>query len=590
MDMKKKATLSELKNEITLIKKRYPALKDDAAFVFWFLHAYLVDKEELAKNSLTGKVGGRTGEKNIDAIYIDHKARQCNVIQAKYHNVENVSENRNDVLAFAGLGLLPWVDKATLETFYKKLDPTALSKLQEIIHCVKSKHYKLNLYFVTTGKCTSTIVDDAKSSLRDVQGDVDLFIIAFDQLMTIFKNYLEGIAPAVPILKLRIVSDGAVQHEGIIHRFDPKTRIESWVFSMSGKDIGSLFTKTGIRLFAKNIRGYLGSTDINNAMIDTIKKEPVNFWYFNNGVTIVCDNAQREVEANEDVLIVDGAQVINGQQTTRTLAINISDNTNVLVKVIKIPRDDDENISYDQLVNSIVRSTNWQNHIEPSDLVSNDYIQILLEREFRKKNYQYIRKRMSKSEARSIYGQGYWQIDKRELAQAVAACLFDPVIVRKGKEGLFEDPFYKSIFGSTQISFYISKFWLMKRIQSVSYGYPERAYAKWVVLNYSWSVLKKQIESGTKERKFRLVCEQKDKRVIDPLSNYLELLFKLALNMYKIQRGQGEEAKDISSFFQLTKLDQAFVKFYRSSKNRKRNRLNYYYTKFVTRLSLVELE
>ena len=69
--MKINVGLSELKNEIDLIRKRYPAFKDDSAFVFWFLHAYLTDKEETAKNALTGKEGGRGGEKNIDAIFID---------------------------------------------------------------------------------------------------------------------------------------------------------------------------------------------------------------------------------------------------------------------------------------------------------------------------------------------------------------------------------------------------------------------------------------------------------------------------------------------------------------------------------------
>jgi len=588
--LKKKASLAELKNEIALIRKRYPTFKDDAAFVFWFLHAYLVDKEEIAKSALTGKEGGRTGEKNVDAIYIDEQARQCNIIQGKYRQTETVSEKRNDVLAFAELGLLPWADKATLETFYRKLDPIVLSKLRDVVSCVKSKKYKLNLFYITTGKCTTTVIDDAKSTLRDAEGEVDLAIISFDHLMTIYQNYLEGIAPAVPLLKLRIVSDGAIQHEGIIHRFDPRTKIESWVFSMSGKDVGSMFSKTGIRLFAKNIRGYLGITDINDSMIDTIKKEPSNFWYYNNGVTLVCDNARREVEANEDVLIVDGAQIINGQQTTRTLEKNGSDDTNVLVKVIKIPRNMDGDSHYDKLVNSIVRSTNWQNHIEPSDLVSNDYIQVFLERELRKRNYQYIRKRMSKSEARSIFGQGYWQIDKRELAQAVAACLFDPVVVRKGREGLFEDPYYKSIFGSSQISFYLSKFWLMKQVQSISYGYPERAYAKWLVLNYSWSVLKTQIESGAKEKKFRIACEQRDWKVLIPLHKYLEQLFKLALKMYKQERGSGEEAKDISSFFQLTKLDQSFIKFYSSSKNDRKSRLNSYHSKFARKLAAIEFE
>lgn len=588
--MKKRATLAELKNEINLIKKRHPMFKDDAAFVFWFLHAYLVNKEEAARGALTGKEGGRAGEKNIDAIYIDEKARQCNIIQGKYHTSENVSEKRNEVLAFADLGLLPFEKKTALESFFEKLDPAALNKYQEVVNAVKKKKYKLNLFYVTTGKCTPTIINDAQSKLRYVDGEVDLYVISYPQLMVIFHNYLEGIAPAVPILKLKISPEGLIQQEGIIHRFDPKTKIESWVFTMQGDDIGDLFTKAGSRLFAKNIRGYLGNSDINDSIMDTIKKEPNNFWYYNNGVTIVCDNAKREIEANRDVLIVDGAQIINGQQTTRTLSKNGAKDAHVLVKVIKIQRGNDDYSEYDKLINSIVRSTNWQNHIEPSDLISNDYIQVLLEREFRKKGYQYIRKRMSKSEAKSIFGQGYWQITKHELAQAVAACLFDPVMVRKGKEGLFEDPYYKSIFNSSELSFYLSKYWLMKQVQSVSKGYPERAYAKWVVLNMAWKKIKGEIESGNKERKFRAACEQRNSCVITPLQRYIERLFKLALLMYRLNRGKGKGAKDISSYYQLTKLDDDFEKLLKSSKNKNKVILNKNIASFRKKLLEMEIE
>ena len=54
-------------------------------------------------------------------------------------------------------------------------------------------------------------------------------------------------------------------------------------------------------------------------MADTVKKEPERFWYYNNGVIVVCDNAKREIQGGRDVLRVDRPQVINGQQTTLTL-------------------------------------------------------------------------------------------------------------------------------------------------------------------------------------------------------------------------------------------------------------------------------
>ncbi len=353
-----------------------------------------------------------------------------------------------------------------------------------------------------------------------------------------------------------------------------------------------MYSKVGRRLFAKNIRGWLGSnTHINKSIEETIKKEPYNFWYFNNGITIVCDDAKRETQGGQDAIIIDGAQIINGQQTTRTLCESDSKDTNVLVKIIKIPRDFESNGDYDVLVNSIVRSTNWQNYILPSDLVSNDYIQVLLEKEFRKQGYQYIRKNMSKSEARTMYGHGFHQIDKRELAQAVAACLFDPLIVRKGRERLFEDPYYKSIYGSNQLSFYLSKYWLMRQVQYAARGVPVRAYPKWLVLNFAWKEISRSIGSGYSEKRFRFACEHNlYSEVLNPLLYALTDTFRAALTFYRLNRGKGDEARDVSTFFQLTKLDVEFEKFWGSSKNPYRNKVKNHFKKFRERLEVLEID
>lgn len=217
--MKPKVTINEIKNEINSIRKKYPTFKDDSAFVFWFLFAYIVDKEEIAKSSLTGKEGGRSGEKNIDAVYIDEKNKQCNIIQGKFHASEGFGEKRNDVLAFAELCMIPWKNKTILESFYSKLDPIVLEKIKDVVNCVKNKNYKLNLYYVTTGKCTDTIIKEAKARIKEAEGSVDIFILTYRKILSIFeKCYLEGIAPAnIPQFNLRIISEGTIQHEGAIH-------------------------------------------------------------------------------------------------------------------------------------------------------------------------------------------------------------------------------------------------------------------------------------------------------------------------------------------------------------------------------------
>lgn len=565
-------SMRELREEIDAIKKSHPQFKDDAAFVFWFLKAYLVDSDDVARGSLTGKEGGRSGEKNLDAVYIDDRWKQCYIVQGKFHSSEKYSEKRNDVIGFADLALLPCGERTELDTFYQNLDPSATKKFKEVVAMVKNKDYSLNLFYVTTGKCTKTIIDDAREHVRQSRGDVNIRIMKYEDIMLLLRNYLEDITPAVPILKIRISSEAVVRHEGIVRRHDPETGIESWVFTACGKDIGDMYTRVGRRLFAKNIRGYLGKTDINESMEMTVKKEPKNFWYYNNGVTIVCDNARREVEGGQDILIIEGAQVINGQQTTITLSDTDASRANVLVKVIHVPRLDIDKQDYDTLVNAIVKATNWQNKIFPSDLISNDSIQIFLEKEFRKIGYQYIRKKMSKTEARSLYGQGYIQIDKKELAQAVAACIFeDPVIVRKaGKEGLFEDPRYKSIFGSKNVHAYLSKYWLMKNIERAGRGYARRSYAKWLVLNFMWRLIERGIGSVVGEKHFRCACERKNQRVLRLLFNTISDVFKAAMAFYRMNRGEGEEAKDESSFFQLSKLHIKFSEFWKTKNNRYR--------------------
>lgn len=589
--MSAKVSIENIRDEISQIRKTYPKLKDDSAFVLWFLRAFLADSEDAAFNALTGA----TGDKGIDAILMDQRAKLVHVVQGKFRSsLGQHAEKRNDVLALADLSNIPWQPKEFLEAFSSKLDPLVHTKLQELVHAVRRNRYGLCLYYVTTGRCSVGLRNEANERARQAEGPVELCVVDSDQVKTIFDDYLKGVAPAVPSLLLPIASEGAVRTEGIIHRFDSEKKIESWVFSMSAKDVGEMSRRVGIRLFARNVRGFLGqSNPINDAMADTVRNEPVNFWYYNNGVTIVCDNAKRETQGGQDVLRVDRPQVINGQQTTRTLERTSSGRASVLVRVIRIPRNHGDEDEYDDLVSAIVRATNWQNAILPSDLISNDHIQVYLERELRKRGYQYLRKRQTKSEARRALGNvAVTQIKKDELAQAVAACEFDPALVRKGKEGLFDERYYRSIFGSRSISFYLSRFWLMRQVRCVAHGFPERAYAKWLVLHFTWKLLSQDISSGVGERRFRYIFEHGDNAAYSaggPLYDAIEGTFRAALRLYRLERGSGEEARDVSTFFQLSKLDQRFARFWNTRKNPHREKVERSVRRFRLALNAIDL-
>lgn len=544
----KEPGLADIRSGINEIRRANPGMSIDDAFVLWFLTAYLTDSTDEARKAL---VGG-AGEKDSDAILVDHRNRIINVVQGKFRQDLDKSENRQSVVSLARVAALPW-NKEKWDAYQSRLDPFVLKRLSEAITYIRKREYRLSLYFVTTGRCSTGICEEAEQlALDDSEGhesSVDFRVVQGGQLLSVYKDYLDGVAPAIGLMRLPILHDGSGS-SGLLRRHDPASGIESWIFSMASRDVGGLYDRAGIRLFARNIRGFLGDSDINKAMSATVKEDPENFWYYNNGVTIVCDGAKRIEEGGKDVLLVQQPQVINGQQTTRTLAKFSSRNAEVLVKVIKIPRVRGDFQRYDGLVSSIVRATNWQNPIKPGDLVSNDYIQVFLDREFRKVGYHYLRKRQSKREARAAIGDASLiQIKKEELAQAVIACDADPAVVLGGVQALFEDPQYTRTFSSQNLSFYLSRYWLMRIVRGVAYGRPERSYPKWHVLSMTWDLVGHELSSAAMERTFRVACESRDFSITRHANAMAETLFQATLAYYRRNRGSGDAMKDRQSFF-----------------------------------------
>lgn len=322
---------------------------------------------------------------------------------------------------------------------------------------------------------------------------------------------------------------------------------------MRGDAVAKMFEFAGVRLYARNIRGFLGEkTAVNVGMSKTLTEEPDHFFYYNNGITIICDRAEKRSRSGVDYLRVSNPQVINGQQTSRMLAADKSkaEAASVLVKVMQVPREPGVGggDGFDTLVSQIVANTNWQNAINYADLVSNDRIQIEIERALRKVGYMYLRKRQKKSEARKTAGKMFTLITKEELAQAVAACEMDPLTVREGKNNLFGEH-YKSVFPSTDATFYLTRYWARRHVGLASRGKPQRGYANWMALHFLWSRLAPALKKDDAARKFWLLASRGDESLCKPLSQAINIIFLELLAYYDANKGSGETVVDHSTFF-----------------------------------------
>lgn len=562
-------TENDLRRELADFRERFPKLNDNELFVLWFLRAFVTQDEEEAASALTGG----SGDKGADAVFFDDGTKVVYVVQGKYRQrVGAKSEPRGEVMAFAHLALDLAGDEAAFRTFAERLAPQTLQRLATARRRVQERDYRLQLYYVTLGRCSAALRQEAKGVVRRAECSASLEIVSGAQVFVLLADYLDGVAPPVPSLDLEMESSSRLRVSGVLQRYDAKMGIESWVFSMRGESVADLYARAGPRLFARNVRGFLGLTEINRAMEATMKKEPEFFWYYNNGITIICDEAQRLSSGGRDVLRVSNPQLINGQQTARTLHAGgrPAEKSSVLVRVIRIPRDQHKNDHFDELVSRIVAATNWQNAIRPSDLMSNDRRQIELERRFRRLGYEYLRKRQTKSEARRAPGaQHRFLVTKAEIAQAVAACELDPAIVRAGKEGLFEEDYYPQVFPTGDPYFYLSRYWAMRASTEAARGYPERAYGKWLALHFLWSQVEPTVKSRTTAERFRLESERGGTafRALVKLSHRL---YREILRFYRKRRGKGATAIDVSTFFKRSALNAEFMGFWRSPLNRSR--------------------
>lgn len=167
-------------------------------------------------------------------------------------------------------------------------------------------------------------------------------------------------------------------------------------------EVARMMKAHGERLLERNIRRYLGlhGNRVNEGIRATLRSlEPANFYFFNNGLTLVCDDfAYNALQSSDYQIKVDNLQIVNGGQTCMTIlktaeelekeGKTLPNEASVLVRLYKLPKDNED------IVLQITHATNSQNPVDLKDLRANDDKQRLLEQSMRDFGYAYRRKRM----------------------------------------------------------------------------------------------------------------------------------------------------------------------------------------------------
>jgi hypothetical protein len=256
---------------------------------------------------------------------------------------------------------------------------------------------------------------------------------------------------------------------------------------VSVEELSRIYKQHGEFLFDRNVRAFLKAKNKVNQNIrkTLVSDQSHEFFYLNNGITIVCNNLNYTPLNKDPVIEIEGLQIVNGGQTTHTVHLTFEENlvqnkeqVFVLVKIIEIKDDDN-------LLNNIADATNSQTAVTSRDLMSNDSTQKNIEEQLRTWGYYYEARAGKYSADEDIRPDQ--RVDAATAAQVwLAFNLQRPHESRRKKE-IFQEPLYGEVFPSDlDARAYLDAYLLFKYIHRLGASrredYPFINYAKFHIM------------------------------------------------------------------------------------------------------------
>ncbi|PNU02535.1 AIPR family protein [Novosphingobium guangzhouense] len=390
--------------------------------------------EEAARSVWDG-----SDDNGIDAVFADHSDDRLIIVQAKFIKAGTGEPDADEVGTFAD-GVRDIIEENT-ENFAARLH----SKLVDAANVILTPGCTIEIVLVSTGKSELARHATVKLDriLRDLNGAPDQEPLAAKQVLGLEEVYSSFLSSNI---SGRITVDATITDWArIAHPY------AAYFGVIDGYQLKTWWLGHGKRLVAKNIRHSLGDTDVNAGIASTATFEPENFWYFNNGITLVADEAIRAPAAAASRAAGNfqfkGASIVNGAQTVSTLAGVPSDEELGKVRVpIRVILLKDAPLGFGT---EVTRTNNLQNRVEGRDFAAQDPEQMRLQKEMSVEGVEY---QISRSEdvVKSPHA-----CELLEATTALACASGDAALAVQVKTGIgrfFNDlsraP-YKAVFNAT---------------------------------------------------------------------------------------------------------------------------------------------
>lgn len=379
--------------------------KDEWAFNYWVLDKLFYEDEELVEEKIVDY-----HDLGIDAYEIYEDTKDIFLIQNKYYGETTAITAeyvKNDFL----LRAITALENGT----YKKSDELqgAFSKYKD------SADFTVYLQLFVTNNIHNREADEYVKKFNVSHPKYIAKIFYLDDIEERYYGETQQVKKNISV-KVESVNKGTILNintegyklENVIDARYVLTPVVS-VYRLYRDSI-----EKGYPIFDKNIREYLGNKGVNKSIYQTLldEEDRKNFFYYNNGITVICDRMTKIVTQPSDynmnaAFTIDNPQIVNGCQTVNSiyealknidpdnLEKNFKD-TFVMLKILEINREDSGD---DKLYKDIVKYTNSQNSIDEKTFVANTDTFIRLQNEFEAKGFLLLIKQSDKNKFANKY-------------------------------------------------------------------------------------------------------------------------------------------------------------------------------------------
>ncbi|HET9624530.1 MAG TPA: AIPR family protein [Kofleriaceae bacterium] len=385
--------------------------------------------DEAAAKSVTDQYA----DDGIDAIYYEPAEQHLYLVQSKFVQNGTSGIESGEILKF-----VQGVRHLIIDMDFSQLGAKIKSRQNEIRSALLSASTKIILVVAHTS--TTKLLGPSKRPIDDLLSDLNdaSDMARFHELgQPDIHAALAGTAEGAPINLDVILTDwGQV-----------KEPYKAYYGQVSLNEISAWYNTHGDRLFAKNLRKMITDSEVNKVIAETAQNRPSEFWYFNNGITVLCSTVAKKAMGGSDrstgVFECTGVSVVNGAQTVGAIAhAGLPESAaKVMVRFISLDQCPPE------FATEVTRSTNMQNRIDARDFAALDPQQDRLRQELLMEGKVYAYKTGDPTPQRD---KGFG-LEEATIALACANDVSLAVIAKSAIGRLWEDitrPPYRKLFNS----------------------------------------------------------------------------------------------------------------------------------------------